>query len=313
MTPHCRTFAYRTLLLLAGLLPAGGAHAGSVDVSQALGDFNAVIFGDSTTPSDIEGAAVIGGNFAGATMYFNPPASLPAGFGALTVYGSTSGSINLNDGGSAFVGGTKGATINFNGGGGYLATPPGATIGDFQSAFVSLSATLSALTANSLLPVANNNEIITATPNAAGIAVFNVTAGDLASIPSYSLNLNGAKTVIFNVSGTSITFNGNNQSGTAGADKVIWNFYQANAVTLGTQLAGTALAVNANVTNGNQIDGDLIAQRFTGNGELHDYGFTGLLPNDPVGGVPEISTWAMALIGLAALGLVGRRRATKVA
>ena len=294
MTPHRRTFAFRTLLLLAGLLPAGGAHAGSVDVSQALGDFNAVIFGDSTTPSDIEGAAVIGGNFAGATMYFNPPASLPAGFGALTVYGSTSGSINLNDGGSAFVGGTKGATINFNGGGGYLATPPGATIGDFQSAFVSLSATLSALTANSLLPVANNNEIITA-------------------IPSYSLNLNGAKTVIFNVSGTSITFNGNNQSGTAGADKVIWNFYQANAVTLGTQLAGTALAVNANVTNGNQIDGDLIAQSFTGNGELHDYGFTGLLPNDPVGGVPEISTWAMALIGLAALGLVGRRRATKVA
>jgi choice-of-anchor A domain-containing protein len=297
--------------LAIGLVLAGGrplsASAGLIDDSTILQDFNAVIYTNASTPSDIEGAAIIGGNFSGATVYLNPPSSLPSGYGALTVFGSTSGNpININNGGSAYVGGTKGAIVNFNGGGSYIAAP-GNTIGYFETAMNSLSTSLSTLTANSSLPTPGNNEVIAATPNAQGVAVFNISASDLAAIPSYKINLNGATSVIFNVSGTAVTFNANDESGVTGANNIIWNFYQATSVNLGTQIAGTVLAPDANVTNGNQIDGDLIAYSWTGSGELHDYGFEGVLPTDGGTPVPEPASLALLIGGIAAFGLLRRR------
>src|ERR1700761_7770428 len=104
--------------ILAGF-GAAPAHATSIAASTILQDFNAVIFGNASTQADIEGAAVIGGNFSGATMYNNPndggAVTLPSGYTALTVYGSTSGnSMNINNGGSAYVAGTHGQQTNFN-------------------------------------------------------------------------------------------------------------------------------------------------------------------------------------------------------
>jgi choice-of-anchor A domain-containing protein len=151
---------------------------------------------------------------------------------------------------------------------------------------------------------AGNNEVIKAVPGAGGIAVFDITAAQLDAIPSYQMNLNGASTVIFNVSGTSINFGGNDETGTTGAHNIIWNFYQATGVNLSTQIAGTVLAPLAHVTNGNQIDGALVAKSWTGQGELHDYGFTGYLPPT----IPEPSVWAMLLVGFGGLGAVLRRR-----
>ncbi len=87
-----------------------------------LQDFNAVIFGDASTQSDIEGAAVVGGNFNGATVYNNPTDSnpnpqLPAGYSALTVYGNMTNQnyVNMDNGASAYVAGSHGPT-NFNAG-----------------------------------------------------------------------------------------------------------------------------------------------------------------------------------------------------
>lgn len=234
-------------LVLAALATPASAM---VPVGTALKDFNAIIFNNASTQSDIEGAAVIGGNFNGATMYSKPSASLPTGFGALTVYGKTTGNgINLNNGGSAYVAGGKGAKINFNGGGSYLNSNP-ATIAEFETEFMGLSLNLSKLAATSFLPKPGNNEVIKATPGKDGVAVFDITAQDLSNIGSYGykLELNGASSVIFNVSGSSINFNGNDQSGVTGANNVIWNFFDATKVNLGTQLAGTVLAVQGRCT-----------------------------------------------------------------
>jgi choice-of-anchor A domain-containing protein len=302
---------------MASIVAASSANAGTLAASTILADFNAIIYTNASTPSDIEGAAVVGGNFSGATMYNNPPKSgQPAGFGALTVYGNTSGnSININDGGSAYVAGTKGAGINFNGGGTYIGAP-GYSIADFETPLNALSQSLSQLNATSTLPPTNNNEVIKATPGSNGIAVFNVTAAQLAAIPSYSVSLNGASTVIFNVSGSSVSFGANSQGGTTGAGNIIWNFYNATSVNFSTLIAGTVLAPNATVTNGNQIDGALVAKAWNGSGELHDYPFIGTLPGGGTSlAVPRIpEPPAIGLLGVATigLGLVMRHRRRRV-
>ncbi len=74
------------------------------------------------------------------------------------------------------------------------------------------------------------------------------------------MNLNGASTVIVNVSGSSIDFSANEIDSLATSTNVIWNFYQATSVSLGTAINGTVPATLANVTNQNQIDGGLFAQ-----------------------------------------------------
>jgi choice-of-anchor A domain-containing protein len=300
-----RPFATLLLGSVASVIAATSASAGPLTASGILQNFNAVIYTNASTSSDVEGAAVVGGNLSGATIN-NQPAGTPAGFGALTVYGSTTGNpINLDNGGNAYVGGTHGATINFNAGGGHNAggyiAAPAYTIGNFETALNGLSNTLSLLAPTATLPVPNNNEIIKAIAGANGIAVFDLTAAQLAAIPSFSVNLNGASTVVFNVSGNAV-FNANDQSGTSGADNIIWNFYNASSVALNTQIGGTVLAPNATVSNNNQIDGVLVANAWTGLGELHDYPFQGNLA------VPEPASIAMLCLGLVGIGATRRRR-----
>ena len=297
-----------TLLLGTGMALASvaTATAGPLTATAILQDFNAIIYQNASTQSDIEGAAVIGGNFSGATMYNNPVGSQPAGFGALTVYGSTSGnSININNGGKAYVGGSKGASVNFNGGGGYVAAPADG-IADFESQLDALSTSLSQLAATGTLPATGNNEVINAIAGASGIAVFDLTAAQLAAIPSFSISLNGASTVVFNVDGSSASFNANDESGSNGAGNIIWNYYDATGtVAINTLLGGTVLATAARVTNNNQIDGALVAQQWTGTGELHDVPFTGTVPSDPAS-VPEPGS--ITLLGAAVIGLSLLRR-----
>lgn len=302
--------------VLAGvvaLMAGGAASAAVVDPLSVLEHVNALVYTNATTNSDIEGQAIIGGSFSGATVYNNPVATPLSGLGALNVYGSTSGnSININDGGSAYVAGTHGAPVNFNGGGHYLSSVPNA-LSDYTAAMTSFSTSLSSLAANSTLPTAGNNEVILANPNANGVAIFNVTTAQLAAIPSYSINLNGAKTVVFNVMGSSLDFTANEQfnssslSSVSGA--VIWNFLNATSLTFGTQFAGSVLAPDATVTNNNQIDGALVANAWTGEGELHDDLFTGVSPF----AVPEPETWAMMLFGVGMVGAALRVRRRRMA
>jgi hypothetical protein len=113
---------------------------------------------------------------------------------------------------------------------------------------------------------------------------------------------------VFNVSGSAIDFKGNeegNITGTAG--DVIWNFFQATTVDLETQIGGQILAPDAAVTNGNQIDGSLVAKSWNGNGELHSNLFTGISPF----AVPEPGTWALMTVGIGAVGASLRLRRGK--
>jgi choice-of-anchor A domain-containing protein len=291
---------------------ANPAFAGALTASTILQDFNDVIYTNASTSADIEGASVVGGNFSGATLYNNPTSSTPISMGALTVFGYTSGnSINIDNGGSAYVAGNHGAQINFNGGGGYIAAPNYA-ITDFETPLNTLSQQLAQLAPTSAGPTLgannNNNIPINAVAGSNGIAVIDLTAAQLANISSFAINLNGASTLVINVSGTSVSDTANDESGTTGANNIIWNFYQATTVNFGAQIGGTVLATGAAVTNNNQIDGALVANSFVGNGELHDYGFDGVLPSTGVvATVPEPASLAVFGAGLLVLTIIRRR------
>lgn len=296
------------LAVITALSGAGAASAATINPWDVISHANAVVFGSGSTSADIEGQAIIGGSFSGATVDLSPSTTPYGGYPALAVYGALSGNLNVNSGGSVYVGGGDSATVNFNGGGGFVGLPASAptTITPFQTAFDTLSTQLAGLTANSVTPTAMNQAMFNATP-VGGVAVFDITAAQLSGINDFSINANGAKTIVINVAGTNINFNSNddNFSNYTTDGKVIWNFYQATTVSLNRELGGTVLAVGAQLTNNNAIDGTLVAATWDGNGELHNHLY--------VGTVPEPATWAMMVLGVAGVGASLRRQRRRAA
>ncbi|MEK7949440.1 choice-of-anchor A family protein [Luteolibacter soli] len=138
------------------------------------------------------------------------------------------------------------------------------------------------------------------------VAVFNVTAAALFGSGGFDrleLNANGAETILINVAGENISINKNFTNGfTNNERKVLFNFYQATSVTVGTNFRGGIYAPGATVTqSGSNIDGTVVAATLNQTAEIHNEKFDGYLPFT----VPEPSS---ALLALAGLGFVLRRR-----
>jgi choice-of-anchor A domain-containing protein len=161
-----------------------------------------------------------------------------------------------------------------------------------------------------------SGSVTTCTVTKAGMNVIDVTAAEVAA--GQALNINGVSSadwVIFNVAGTADTLSGDmringspnsGDSSPSAAEDVLFNFYQANSLTLGGSSMGSVLAAGANVTGGGgQFVGSLVAESFTdnptcGGTEFHNFTFQG--------GTPEPAPMAFVGAGLIALALYRRRR-----
>jgi choice-of-anchor A domain-containing protein len=287
-----------TLVLGAAALASAPSFAATLTASQILTQFNGIVTNQFSSQSDVEGRLVTGNLVQGATFYNKPNGSASSFAAVNAVEISATGTMNMNSGGSVNYQTSNAGRFNLNGGGSIVQQSPAFAMADFSTPLNALQSQLSQLKANSTVNAKDPNNF---TFNETGsTAVFDLTTAQLQSAANIEFTGN-AGTIIINVSGTSFTDNANINIDNSLSSKIIWNFEDAQTVSL-RGWDGTILAGGATVSAGSAINGVLYAENYSGNGELHSVAFTGVLP------VPEPTTYAMFGIGLAGVLLAARKR-----
>ena len=301
-----KTLAIGTVATFA----AASAQAASLTSGQILNQFNAVVTGNVSTTSDIEGRLVVNNLVQGATFYNNPRGNASAYSAVNAINIGANGGGNVNNGGGVNYVNSNAGHFNLNGGGSVKHSVPTFSMSDFSTPLNALESQLAGMSSsNSLLNAADpNNFTFKLTGNASSTSVFNITTSQLAS--AATIKFSGvADTVVINVrydgssaTNKSLTINGNFNDDSHLGNRIIWNFVDTTAVNF-RGWYGTVLAGTSDVQAGSAMNGFLYAESYTGPGELHDRNFIGTLP-----AVPEPSSWAMMGVGLAGLALARRRQ-----
>lgn len=324
-------------LLLVSATPSSAALLAGTD---ALKEWNLIVFNNLTSNSEVEGRTFVGGDLNGNSSNYDIGPANSANTGndpGLTVVGNINGSSkNLNNGSGANVGGNVNTQLNLNGAN--QTVNAGGTVSSQQnvnqntinqnlgssftqslndqktllmSSLNSLSDNLKALTATGTATISNNQLSITGASS--GISVFNLSLSQLSSLNNISVIAPSGGTTVINVSGTSGTINANFNSSAELGRNVIWNFYDATSLTFANNFLGSVLATDAAVTNtAGYIEGSLVANSFNQGAEVHQDTFQGDLSSvgASVSAMPEPGTWAMLILGFGAIGFVLRRKAT---
>ncbi|MBK1645709.1 hypothetical protein CKO25_13830 [Thiocapsa imhoffii] len=290
---------FTTTILTTLLLGASVTTAHAALIGPAA-DYNVFVFGNFTSSnSDTEGNLAAGGN-VNLTNYA-VASKIPGQDGGRLVAGghvtATNGGVGDGQNGRIYADSTN--LTNFTATGGVQPQ----TLVDFaaaESLYKGLSTSLAALTANGTTNVEWGSLNLTGTGS--GLSVFSVTADQLTNTNSVNITADAGSTVLINVSGSGQIFQ-NGQVFLNGISKhnVLYNFSEATDLHLAGSKNpyGTILAPFADVTGGwGALDGQLIAQSFDGNIEMHNVLFEGTLPS------PVPLPAAVWLFG-SALGMMG--------
>jgi choice-of-anchor A domain-containing protein len=208
----------RIVGLIAPLVVAsiGTAQAVALSTSGIFGQFNAVVFGNFSSTSDVEGRTVVGGNLTGgATFNLNPAGVAASSFSALTVYGNATsgGNFNIDNTGGVTIAGSNNVSFNLNGGG--SAYVGGANTGNLSLSNGSGNLTVVGANTATLQLSSGGSVYVGGT-----VGAINVSGSASVSINgnnSANLNLNGGGTVALagsntgtiSMNGGSLTYTGN--------------------------------------------------------------------------------------------------------
>ena len=191
-----------------------------------------------------------------------------------------------------------------------------ATTASMSADFLATSDYFSDLATTNLLTYsANGQQAIFDVGTGTGLAVFAISDLNLALKNRSQLIFDmpvGYDAVIINVAGTSVSLpssiNFNGPTGLGG--KVIWNFYEATSVDLGSKSwYGSILAPQATLKNNNFVEGSVVAGSMIQNGEIRMANISrDLAISQFQTAVPEPATWAMMILGFGVVGTLLRRR-----
>ncbi|MBX3389091.1 MAG: choice-of-anchor A family protein [Phycisphaeraceae bacterium] len=279
--------------------------------ASAINDWNLIVKNKLTSSSEVEGRTMVG-QLSGTSNYGTKllPTSSYLNIDSLVVGSGGSGSSNyqVNSGRARLFGSKGAANFNMNGGGALIQNDSnvGSMISSAWADVTNASSYCSSLSATNTVTIPNSQPagvMFNAIAGVGGVAVFNVNGNSLfqnSLVQQMDIAMNGASTVIINVAGTNITYNGGNMLGgfnIPNASKIIWNFYEATTLNIDRHFFGAILAPKATMSNSTAIEGSVFTDTFNQNGEVHLPNFSGNIP----------APGALALGGFGLL-LAGRRR-----
>lgn len=273
-----------------------------------LTDWNLVVTGDyySHSSTEIDGNVRIGGSMnVNQYQVGNHLPSSYAGQNTLVVGGGVVGNVTVHQG-NAEIGGA---------GPNVTATGSGGTVVQNSSAVQGIGAADSAVLlgdSNAFKAMAANNSVALPAGSPAGVtfkatnldaqgnAVFNIDGNKLfgnSNVQQIDLVAGAAKSIIINVTGTSISFNAGNFVGgftsLFARAHTIWNFVDATFLDFRNhEFDGAILAPKANLLTGSApVQGAVFVKSMTSpgqTGEIHMPLYQGFDPQ--VAAVPEPST-----------------------
>lgn len=291
----------KTFLVLATVAALGATAQAQFSVQGEQP--NVIVFGDFVSSNtETNGALWVGGNAIVANYSVGVDlGGVPSSHPSLVIGNNLQYSNGQVFNGSAFVGGTA-TTSGFN--------IPNGTLANTNPVDFAAIKNTATVTSASMAQMSDNFSSFEITPwntmnltLQSGLNIVNIDGNALKNVNTFNISGSADSTVVFNVSGTAYIhqvwagMNENQLSGVT-AEQILFNFYDASSVNLGTLsgILGSILAPNATVLTGyGSIRGQLIAQGFVGNSEFYNRPFvgTGVQP------VPEPA--AIAGIGVAAL------------
>lgn len=324
------TIAGASLLAAA---PAARASTFMDTLANVSKTYNLYVSGGFTASgSDVEGKVAAGGD---VTLQNYSIGAKAAGGDVLVVgddlkfQGGTVAGDVVTGGTANFPHSGGGATVNgtVRAGGGVAATPTsyngtGAYTGlplDFATTTADLAAASSYLASAAaqsqgvLGAAVKTYGTLNLTSSATGLVFFDLNASDLVGINGLNFNVNSAATVIINLAGqTGGTLSNYGFLGNYQASRTLFNFVDATSLSLsGLGFYGSILAPDAAVTGAyGQINGSVMAQSYSGPGQVNLAAFNGALPTagGAAAAIPEPASWAMMILGVGAVGAVLRRR-----
>jgi len=280
--------------------------------ASAINDWNLIVRHNLTTSSEVEGRTIVGGNISGTSNYGTKllPASNYVNVDSLVIGGSiASNNYQVNSGRARLFGSKGSANFNMNGGGALIQNDASVTamVNSAWSDVVNASSYCSSLAATNTVTLPSGQPagvVFNSIAGPGGVAVFNVNGNALFQnnlVQQMSINMNGASTVVINVAGTNITYNGGNMVGgfnVPNASKIIWNFFEATTLNIDRHFFGAILAPLATMSNSTAIEGSVFTDTFNQNGEVHLPNFNGNIP----------APGALALAGFGMVVATRRRR-----
>ncbi|TVZ39942.1 choice-of-anchor A domain-containing protein [Alteromonadaceae bacterium 2753L.S.0a.02] len=292
---------------------AMSVSAGAMAMSIPLDEYNLVVAGDyKHEGGSVWGTTFIGGNLTGGASEFATTVAPAPVIDSLKVVGDITANQVKVKSGNLVIGGEigSGSNVELHGAGATVIHDSSLSIDGVVSDLQTASTTLSGMTTAGNMASFNNGAF--SYSGDADIAFFDISFEDLFK-QNTNFNFSGvaADSLVINISGTqnlntgsSYNFPGLDLSGNSGlgAEDILWNFFEAEDLTISNPVVGSILAINADVTLMGTLDGSLAAGSLVTQRQIHDYNYTHKVNPVPLPGSSVLFGTALLAFGLSRMG-----------